>query len=79
MTGAQNGTDPDRLAVDWQEILDYQATLWAQQLATANSEAARWRSAALQAQRTVAELTRRVETLEALANEASDGAALAPG
>ena len=69
MTAPDGDTPP--LQVDPQEVMDYAAGLFAQQLASAVTEAARWRSAALGAQRAIADLQTRVLALEARQPEPS--------
>jgi len=59
-----DGAASDVVAVDYQEVLDYVTTLWAQRMADTVTEAARWRAVATAAQRTLAELQARVEVLE---------------
>jgi hypothetical protein len=61
---AANGSSPDQLPVDVQQMLAYLTDLHAQQLATVNLEAAKWRTAAVGAQQRVNELTARLAELE---------------
>lgn len=60
-----NGDGPDQMPIDVQQMLVYLADLHAQQLAAANLEAAKWRTAAIGAQQRIAELTARVAELTA--------------
>ncbi len=65
-----NGSAPDAapdgaITTDWQEILDYVTSLWAQRMAETVTEAARWRAVASASQRALTDLQARVAALEA--------------